>query len=84
MGLKPGARLQMRIENGRLLIEKKVRLDLKLWIGHAEDDGLSSVEAFAELRGRPVPLQPDDAAKKSATAAKSGGAPSQARKRPGA
>ena len=74
MGLKPGARLQMRLENGRLLIEKKVQLDLKRWVGHAEDDGLSTAEALAELRGRPVPWQADDAT----TNAQAGSAPSPA------
>lgn len=59
LGLKPGARLQMRIENGRLLIEKKVQLDLSRWIGRAIDDGLSTEQALAELRGRPVPWQAD-------------------------
>jgi AbrB family looped-hinge helix DNA binding protein len=59
MGLKPGARLQMRLEDGRLVIEKKVQLNLKRWVGHAEDDGLSTAEALAELRGRPVPWQDD-------------------------
>ena len=59
MGLKPGARLQIRLEDGRLLIEKKVQLNLKRWVGHAEDDGLSSAQALAELRGRPVPWQGD-------------------------
>ena len=59
MGLKPGARLQMRLEDGRLVIEKKVQLNLKRWVGHAEDDGLSTAEALAELRGRPVPWQGD-------------------------
>ncbi len=59
LGLKPGARLQMRIENGRLLIEKKVQLDLSRWLGCAIDDGLSTEQAMAELRGRPVPWQAD-------------------------
>ncbi len=59
LGLKPGARLQMRIENGRLLIEKKVQLDLSRWLGCAIDDGLSTEQALAELRGRPVPWQAD-------------------------
>jgi AbrB family looped-hinge helix DNA binding protein len=61
LGLKPGARLQLRIEDGRLLIEKKVQLDLSKWVGHAVDDGLSTIQALAELRGRPVPWQADDA-----------------------
>lgn len=58
LGLKPGARLQLRIEGGRLVIEKKVQLDLSRWMGAAVDDGLSTDEALAELRGRPVPWQP--------------------------
>lgn len=74
LGLKPGARLQMRLEDGRLLIEKKVQLNLKRWLGHAEDDGLSCAEALSELRGRPVPWQPDDAVTDAT-------APSQAVKR---
>ena len=61
LGLKPGARLQLRIEDGRLLIEKKVQLDLSKWVGHAVDDGLSTNQALAELRGRSVPWQADDA-----------------------
>jgi AbrB family looped-hinge helix DNA binding protein len=61
LGLKPGARLQLRIEDGRLLIEKKVQLDLSKWVGHAVDDGLSTNQALAELRGRPVPWQSDSA-----------------------
>ena len=61
LGLKPGARLQLRIEDGRLLIEKKVQLDLGKWVGHAVDDGLSTNQALTELRGCPVPWQADDA-----------------------
>ncbi len=55
LGLKPGARLRLRIEDGRLLIEKKVQLDLGRWIGRAVDDGLSTEQALTELRGRAVP-----------------------------
>lgn len=75
LGLKPGARLQLRIEGGRLLIEKKVQLDLTRWVGHALDDGLSTEQALAELRGRPVPWQATEgdpaAASKPATSARS-------------
>jgi AbrB family looped-hinge helix DNA binding protein len=45
LGLKPGARLRLRVEGGRLLIEKRVQLDLSRWLG----------KAVSELRGRPVP-----------------------------
>ena len=61
MGLKPGAKLQIRIADGRLLIEKKVALDLSRWVGKAVDDGLTTSEALSELRGRPVPWQAGDA-----------------------
>ena len=62
LGLKPGARLQMRIAGSQLVIEKKVALDLGRWVGHAADDGLTSNQALAELRGRPVPWQTNEAA----------------------
>ncbi len=55
LGLKAGSKLQIRLEGGRLLIEKKVQLDLSRWTGKAVDDGLTTHEALAEMRGRPVP-----------------------------
>lgn len=61
LGLKPGARLRLRVEGGRLLIEKRVRLNLSRWIGKALPDGLSTEQALAELRGRPVPWPGDTA-----------------------
>ena len=61
LGLKPGARLQLRIDGGCLVIEKKVQLDLSKWVGHAVDDGLTTNQALAELRGRAVPWQVGDA-----------------------
>lgn len=61
LGIKPGTKLQIRVVDGRLLIEKKVALDLSHWVGKALDDGLSSNEALSELRGRPVPWQEGDA-----------------------
>ena len=57
MGLKPGSKLQIRMVDGLLLIEKKVTLDLSRWVGKAIDDGLTTNEALSELRGRPVPWQ---------------------------
>jgi AbrB family looped-hinge helix DNA binding protein len=61
LGLKPGARLSVRVEGSRLLIEKRVTLDLSRWIGKAVNDGLTTEQALTELRGRPVPWQADDA-----------------------
>jgi AbrB family looped-hinge helix DNA binding protein len=61
MGLKPGAKLQIRLKDGRLVIEKKVALDLRRWVGKAIDDGLTTYEALSELRGRAVPWQGGDA-----------------------
>jgi AbrB family looped-hinge helix DNA binding protein len=60
LGLKPGARLQLRVEGSHLVIEKKVQLDLSRWVGRAVDDGLTTAQALAELRGRPVPWQAED------------------------
>ena len=57
LGLKAGTKLQIRLEGGKLLIEKKVHLDLSRWAGKALDDGLTTHEALAEMRGRPVPWQ---------------------------
>jgi AbrB family looped-hinge helix DNA binding protein len=57
LGLKAGTKLQIRLEGSRLLIEKKVQLDLRRWTGKAVDDGLTTDEALAEMRGRPVPWQ---------------------------
>ncbi len=55
LGLKAGSRLRIRLEGNRLILEKKVALDLNRWVGKAVDDGLSRDEALAELRGRLVP-----------------------------
>ncbi len=57
MGLKPGSKLQISLDGQRLVIEKKVALNLSRWIGKALDDGLSTDEALSELRDRPVPWQ---------------------------
>lgn len=69
LGLKPGCRLQVRVEGGRLLIEKRVQLDLGRWIGKGVDDGLTTAQALAELRGRPVPWKEDAAGKQGKKAA---------------
>ena len=69
LGIKPGARLSLRIDGGRLVIEKIVQLDLSPWVGQAVDDGLTSEQALTELRGRPVPWRaPEPAQAKSAPA----------------
>ena len=43
------------------MIEKKIQLDLTRRVGKAIDDCLTTSEALAELRGRPVPWQAEDA-----------------------
>ena len=64
LGLKPGSKLQLRIEDGRLLVEKKVELDLSRWVGKAVDDGFSTAQALAEMRGRDVPWKQPKPARK--------------------
>ncbi|HSV44188.1 MAG TPA: hypothetical protein VLJ58_00225 [Ramlibacter sp.] len=41
-------------------MEKRVKLDLSRWIGNAVDDGLTTEQALAQLRGRPVPWTGED------------------------
>lgn len=65
LGLKAGSKMQIRIDGNRLVIEKKVALDLSRWVGKAVDDGLTRDEALAELRGRSVPWQTDTSDKAS-------------------
>jgi AbrB family looped-hinge helix DNA binding protein len=55
LGLKPGSKLQIRVDGNRLVVEKKVSLDLSRWVGKAVDDGLTRDQALSQLRGRPVP-----------------------------
>ena len=57
LGLKPGCKLQISLDGNRLVVEKKVALDLSRWVGKAVDDGLSRDEALSELRARHVPWQ---------------------------
>ena len=71
LGIKPGARLRLRIDDGRLVIEKIVQLDLSPWVGQAVDDGLTSEPALTELRGRPVPWRAPEPAPAKAALAKS-------------
>ena len=59
MGLKPGSKFQISLNGNRLVVEKKLALDLSRWVGKAVDDGLSRDEALSELRVRPVPWQDD-------------------------
>lgn len=61
LGLKSGSCLQLRVEDGRLVLEKRVHLDLSRWVGKAVDDGLTTEQALSQLRGRPVPWQGDAA-----------------------
>ena len=61
LGLKPGARLSVRVQGSCLLIEKRVALDLSRWVGKAVDDGLTTEQALTELRGRPVPWRAENA-----------------------
>jgi AbrB family looped-hinge helix DNA binding protein len=73
LGLKPGMRLAVHVEDGRLWLEKRVQLNLDRWIGKAVDDGLTSEQALSELRGRPVPWQdtPKSSVRAGSPAAKS-------------
>lgn len=60
LGLRPGSKLQIRLDGNRLVVEKKVALDLSRWVGKAVDDGLTRDQALTELRGRAVPWRTED------------------------
>ena len=67
LGLKPGSKLQLRIEDSRLLIEKKVHLDLSRWVGKGVDDGLTCPGANRNTRQkRTVEGQQDSASLETA------------------
>ena len=56
LGLKPGVKIEMRMQGQTLVIQKSTKLDLSQWIGYARDDGVTTAQQdLAQLRGRPVP-----------------------------
>jgi AbrB family looped-hinge helix DNA binding protein len=84
LGLKPGVKIEMRVQGQTLVIQKSTKLDLSQWIGYARDKGTTAQQDLAQLRGRPVPwtgsaddqallaLPQAQALKQMAAAAKSG------------
>jgi AbrB family looped-hinge helix DNA binding protein len=62
LGLKPGSKLEIRIDGNQLVFEKEVALDLSRWVGRGVDDGLTRDEALTELRDRVVPWRAEDQA----------------------
>ena len=69
----PARGFSCTLKAGRLVIEKKIQLDLSRWVGKAIDDGLTTSQALAELRGHPVPWQAEDAQPDAAAATKPAG-----------
>ncbi len=63
LGLKPGAKLSLRVEEGRILIEKTTKLDLSKWLGQAADEDLTTDQVLTQLRGRTVPWKAAKTAK---------------------
>jgi AbrB family looped-hinge helix DNA binding protein len=55
LGLKPGVKIEMRVQGQTLVIQKSVKLDLSQWIGYARDDSTTAQQDLAQLRARPVP-----------------------------
>jgi AbrB family looped-hinge helix DNA binding protein len=66
LGLKPGAKLALRVEEGRILIEKTTKLDLSKWLGQAADEDLTTEQVLTQLRGRTVPWKAAKTAKPAA------------------
>jgi antitoxin PrlF len=55
LGFLPNMKLEIIVERDRLIITKPHKLDLSKWIGSVPDDGLTTDQVMAELRGRAVP-----------------------------
>jgi AbrB family looped-hinge helix DNA binding protein len=55
LGLLPNMKLEIIVERDRLIITKPHKLDLSKWIGSVPDDGFTTDQVMAELRGRVVP-----------------------------
>ncbi len=55
LGLRPGVKMELRVQGQTLVIQKSVKLDLSRWIGYAADDAATAEQDLAVLRGRPVP-----------------------------
>lgn len=58
LGLRPGMKLDVWVENNQIIIKKRVKLSLDHWLGVAPKDGLSAQEALDDLRGRPLRTAP--------------------------
>jgi AbrB family looped-hinge helix DNA binding protein len=58
LGLRPGMKLDVWVENNQIIIKKRVKLSLDHWLGVAPKDGLSAQEALDDLRGRPLRTVP--------------------------
>jgi AbrB family looped-hinge helix DNA binding protein len=54
LGLRPGMKLDVWVENNQIIIKKRVKLSLDHWLGVAPKDGLNAQEALDDLRGRPL------------------------------
>lgn len=55
LGLRPGVKMELRVQGQTLVIQKSVKLDLSRWIGYAAGEATTAEQDLAVLRGRPVP-----------------------------
>ncbi len=52
LGLRPGMKLDVWLQDHQIVIRKRVKLDLSKWLGSAPDDGKTSQQVLDEIRGR--------------------------------
>ena len=52
LGLRPGMKLDVWLQDNQIVMRKRVKLDLSKWFGSAPPDGKTSQEVLAEIRGR--------------------------------
>lgn len=52
LGLRPGMKLDVWLQDNQIVMRKRVKLDLSKWLGSAPADGKTSQQVLDEIRGR--------------------------------
>jgi AbrB family looped-hinge helix DNA binding protein len=52
LGLRPGMKLDVWLQDNQIVMRKRVKLNLSKWLGSAPKDGKTSQQLIDEIRGR--------------------------------
>jgi AbrB family looped-hinge helix DNA binding protein len=52
LGLRPGMKLDVWLQDNQIVMRKRVKLNLDKWLGSAPEDGKTSQQVLDEIRGR--------------------------------